>query len=428
MGAFIFCMKTAVIGAGIAGLSCAYQLHKQGENVTIFEKNAAVGGRMATREKDGYLFDFGADHLCNHYDEMKQLCEELGVEWEQMRFEQYGMIKKGEVVHTKDLLGWWSKLKMGLQYLLMPRKLDFLDLETAVAYDDQDAYSFIRERVTQEAADYLIDAFSSAYQFHRSTEISKGALLAVMHSIKEQGPRWALHRTKGGMSALPEALAAELETRVACPVSQVRKTDQGWMVQHAQGEDLFDQVVMACEAPFVLDLLAEPSAVQQKFFSELSYSQTISVAFRVDRELLQGESVVWVPFVESQQISSFANETMKGEELDHDGQSLVSVWLHEAYAKTLMEKTDAEVFVEVAKAFVSACPWFDSVDQLNAHDLQRWPLAMPKFAPGHLTRVQQFLAAEQGKNGLFFCGDYLNAPWTEGALRLGKRLAMRMSS
>ena len=39
--------KVAVIGSGIAGLSCAHLLHKH-YDVTVFEKNDYIGGHTAT--------------------------------------------------------------------------------------------------------------------------------------------------------------------------------------------------------------------------------------------------------------------------------------------------------------------------------------------------------------------------------------------
>ena len=39
----------AVIGAGLAGASCAASLHRAGLRVVLFDKSAGVGGRMATR-------------------------------------------------------------------------------------------------------------------------------------------------------------------------------------------------------------------------------------------------------------------------------------------------------------------------------------------------------------------------------------------
>jgi renalase len=49
-----------VIGAGMAGLTCAQQLKQAGLNVTIVEKSAGVGGRMATRRLQGTWVDHGA--------------------------------------------------------------------------------------------------------------------------------------------------------------------------------------------------------------------------------------------------------------------------------------------------------------------------------------------------------------------------------
>lgn len=51
---------TAVIGAGLAGLTCARALADEGQSVVVFEKGRGLGGRMASRRKDGWRFDHGA--------------------------------------------------------------------------------------------------------------------------------------------------------------------------------------------------------------------------------------------------------------------------------------------------------------------------------------------------------------------------------
>lgn len=48
----------AVIGAGMAGLVCAQQLHQAGYKVVVVEKSRGLGGRVATRR----LYDTCADH------------------------------------------------------------------------------------------------------------------------------------------------------------------------------------------------------------------------------------------------------------------------------------------------------------------------------------------------------------------------------
>ncbi len=53
-------MHTAIIGAGIAGLTCARALYAAGQQVTVFEKSRGPGGRISTRRRDDAAFDHGA--------------------------------------------------------------------------------------------------------------------------------------------------------------------------------------------------------------------------------------------------------------------------------------------------------------------------------------------------------------------------------
>ncbi len=60
-------MKIAIVGAGISGLGAARWLKSRGHNVTLWEKSASVGGRIATRrleENDQETcFDSGAQNI-----------------------------------------------------------------------------------------------------------------------------------------------------------------------------------------------------------------------------------------------------------------------------------------------------------------------------------------------------------------------------
>lgn len=48
-----------IIGAGVAGLSAASYLAKEGHKVTILEKNSTIGGRAREYIREGYKFDMG---------------------------------------------------------------------------------------------------------------------------------------------------------------------------------------------------------------------------------------------------------------------------------------------------------------------------------------------------------------------------------
>lgn len=60
-------MKTtpeiAVVGAGIAGLSCARRLQAAGINVTVIDKSRGPAGRMSTRRGDDWQCDHGAQYF-----------------------------------------------------------------------------------------------------------------------------------------------------------------------------------------------------------------------------------------------------------------------------------------------------------------------------------------------------------------------------
>ena len=55
--------KIAVIGAGIAGITCARTLVQAGHEVTVFDKSRGVGGRMSTRSTAYGTFDHGAQYF-----------------------------------------------------------------------------------------------------------------------------------------------------------------------------------------------------------------------------------------------------------------------------------------------------------------------------------------------------------------------------
>lgn len=61
-----------VVGAGVAGLNCAVNLHKNGIPVTVIEASDGVGGRVRTDVVDGFLLDRGFQIFLTSYPEAKR--------------------------------------------------------------------------------------------------------------------------------------------------------------------------------------------------------------------------------------------------------------------------------------------------------------------------------------------------------------------
>ena len=59
--------QVLIVGAGLAGLSCAARLHQAGVKAQIFESSDEVGGRVRTDQVDGFLLDRGFQVFLDAY-------------------------------------------------------------------------------------------------------------------------------------------------------------------------------------------------------------------------------------------------------------------------------------------------------------------------------------------------------------------------
>ena len=64
--------RIAIVGAGLAGLNCARLLSQnENVNVSLFDRNSCLGGRVKTTKVDGYLLDEGFQVLLPGYPEAR---------------------------------------------------------------------------------------------------------------------------------------------------------------------------------------------------------------------------------------------------------------------------------------------------------------------------------------------------------------------
>ncbi|MBP6633558.1 MAG: FAD-dependent oxidoreductase [Kofleriaceae bacterium] len=73
--------RVAIIGAGMAGLHCAYRLHQAGLHAQVFEASDRVGGRMYTGRgvlQGEQLFEYGGELIDTGHEVMHALAAEFG--------------------------------------------------------------------------------------------------------------------------------------------------------------------------------------------------------------------------------------------------------------------------------------------------------------------------------------------------------------
>jgi len=66
--------RVAIIGAGVSGLGAAWRLCTNEKiKITVFEKSSTISGRAATRRKEGYYWDNGANYFSTENPEIEKL-------------------------------------------------------------------------------------------------------------------------------------------------------------------------------------------------------------------------------------------------------------------------------------------------------------------------------------------------------------------
>ena len=72
-------VNITIVGAGIAGLSAAFELQQSGFEVMLLEGSERLGGKILTSEIEGFNIDAGPDSFLTRDPEMRELCFSLGV-------------------------------------------------------------------------------------------------------------------------------------------------------------------------------------------------------------------------------------------------------------------------------------------------------------------------------------------------------------
>jgi oxygen-dependent protoporphyrinogen oxidase len=224
---------------------------------------------------------------------------------------------------------------------------------------------------------------------------------------------------RGGMQALPSAMAERLSVRYQTSVTGVLPTPRGVVVHSDSGSEHYDAVVVATPAEIALPMLQAPSPAQRRLLSGASSSCTVLCTYTLPSALAGTFEGIWIPFVESQILSGLASDHCL---IDRDSERTVfSVWLHEETAAAWWSCSDVEILERTRDETERLFPRY--AGQLKPLYLRRWPHALPIYGVGQVSRVRAFWAQGQGENGVWLCGDYLNHPWLEGAVRCGEKVA-----
>lgn len=287
--------SVAVIGGGVAGVVSAWELSKAGWEVTLFEKEARVGGHTHTVVVEGgpdagTPVDTGFIVLNERtYPGLHAFLAELGVSWRwsEMSFGyhdagtglQYaGTTLSGLFAQRGNLLSpsFWSFLNEIRRF----GRVASADLETGVL-DGLTLGSYLGVRgFSGRFIDHYAAPMGAAIWSTGLAEMMEFPAATFARFFKNHGllslvdrPRW--QTVVGGSHSYLHAFLARFKGRVerGAGVRSLRRLAGGGVevLAHGREPERFDRAVVACHADEALALLSDPSDAERRVLGAWRY-------------------------------------------------------------------------------------------------------------------------------------------------------------
>ncbi|MFP5489365.1 MAG: FAD-dependent oxidoreductase [Acidimicrobiia bacterium] len=309
--------RIAVVGSGIAGLTCAHVLGPH-HDVVLYEAASRLGGHANTVDVDDpaagrIQVDTGfIVHNDRNYPNLVALFDELGVATVDTEM-SFGVTDRDPASPTSGFTyratspntmfadrrnvvrpAMWRMLRDVARFYRAARAfLDDGDDETTLTQFLDDA-GYSREFVEL----HLLPMGASVWSADpaRFAEFPARTLFRFLdnHGLLGVGDRPQWRTIPGGSRVYVDAIAARFpgEIRLASPVESVRRTADGVEVTANGRVDRFDRVVLATHSDQALAMLVDPSPVEQKVLGAVRY-QPNRATLHTDTSLLSPHRRAW---------------------------------------------------------------------------------------------------------------------------------------
>lgn len=399
-------MRAIIVGAGVAGLTCARKLIAADWDVTVLEADDAVGGRLRTDKVDGFLLDRGFQILLTSYPEARA---ELNFDALQLRsYEPGALIRYRGTFHRfvdpwrapkhalssalSPLATMRDKIRIGLlRHRLRRKQLGDVKIQPDRATIDELRRLRFSERIIERFFKPFLGGIflePDLATSHRMFEFVFAMFIEGYAALPADG-----------IQAIPMQLARffpDKAVRLNTVVSAVSKDT----VTLDSGERMTaDAVIVATDAKAARKLVSESINDQCNGVSCLYYA--------ADRPPLEepililngdGEGPINNLSVPSQIVSSYAPP----------GKSLISVTVLDSLAGT-------------TPVLEQLHDWFG--DQVNGWELLRRydiDFGLPALLPSDPEPV---VMPPQHVTGVYLCGDHCDTSSLNGAIASGRRAA-----
>lgn len=442
-----FPAKVIVIGAGIAGLSCARKIIEtaktSGEKieVTLLEASQKGGGKITTDRSHGILTESGPDSFLAIKPEAVSLSKELGLEliaanpnaarvWVRFQNRLHSLPKGTGLIPSKIFPFLFSNLltfKGRLRVLAEP----WIPLKSGV--EDESIASFVSRRFGREFLEKIADPILSGIYAAPSESIS---LLSTFPSFREMENRGGVFRSlsktksnhatfmtlKDGLSSLSNALIKEIPSQSfkrESPVLDLSEERDGWTVKTPKENFWANAVIAAIPAnalaPLCLDRIPELSSV----LSEIPFTNSAVVNLIYDRASVS-HPLNGYGFVSCRKSNSpFFAATFSSTKFPHRSgpeKALIRVFIGNMADQDLSSKDEAAL-AQIAHEEIA--PLLGLTAQPLEIRVSKWMKAHPVYSVGHGLRIKRIASCLKDHPGLFVAGSSYHGIGLPDCIRSG---------
>ncbi|MBS2024494.1 MAG: protoporphyrinogen oxidase [Deltaproteobacteria bacterium] len=441
-------MTVCVVGAGAAGLSCAYELKSAGQDVVLLEAASRAGGKIGSVRQGGFLMENAALGLLDREGDLAELCARLKltpVPADPSAHERFA-VRHGVLHQAPEGPG--SALGTGL--LSFGEKLSLLGepFRKAAPRDDETIHEFFQRRFGAAGAFAgdlmqlgvyagdperleLASCFPSLAAFERARgSVIKGAMAEGKARKASGRARPRLSSFANGMQELTEALAQAVgdSLRLDTPVRAVARTASGYTLTLGDGStQACTDLVLTLPAPAMASLLKPLDDRLGALLSQLEAAPITVVRLAYPESAFARPPRGFGVLAPGRPMIGLLLPSRLWSGRAPDGTVLLSALVGGARARESAALDDKTLLALVTSELQQ---WFgleQSVQPLFA-DLKRWSEAIPQPVRGHRARVAEIDKSASDLGHLHLGGAWLHGVSVLDCLRDGRRIARALSA
>ena len=220
--------RIVVIGAGVAGLTCAHRLRQHGLHCTVYEASDRVGGRTKTLRgyfAEGQIVEQGGEAIDTDQHAVRALVAELGLHLDDTFADTPGGLRSNRFQFDgRDYPYHRASRDFAVVYPALQRDLRNFARSPRAAHelDEMSVADWLDSRVPGGRDSQLGRLIGEAYCSEDGVDITEGSSLAMLTQLGDS-PRRPLSlyggsderfKVRGGVDQIAHRLAARLPRRV----------------------------------------------------------------------------------------------------------------------------------------------------------------------------------------------------------------------